>query len=108
MYTTAKEARLRADALKSELAERRTIDLAFSFRDILHDQYHDKISDHRRISVNTPSSKWTIEEYDKDTLAQLIYEHEHATRARTSAPTATAHLRGASFRLGLVDQPSSR
>jgi len=40
----------------------------------------------------------TIEEYDKDNLAQSIYEHEHATRARTFAPTRTAHLRGASFR----------
>jgi len=57
MYTTAKEARLRADALKSELAERRTIDISFSYRDMLHDQYHDKISKHRRISANTPSSK---------------------------------------------------
>ena len=67
MYTTAKEARLRTDALKSELAERRTIDVPFSYRDILHDQYHGKISKHRRISANTPSSKWTIEEYGKDT-----------------------------------------
>ena len=46
-----------------------------------------------------PSFKWTIEEYDKDTIARLIYEHEHATRPGTSPPKTTAHLRGPSFRL---------